>query len=83
MTMRPTGLGSGIDKDRADCLHRRVEVGRIYQTRGGPDSLRWFWSLTVGRRTRRGGDRANQAAGICVLTNDLDCATISGGLRSR
>ena len=21
--------------------------GRIYQTRGGPDSLRWFWSLTV------------------------------------
>jgi hypothetical protein len=54
MTMRPTGLGSGIDKDRADCLHRRVEVGRIYQTRGGPDSLRWFWSLTVGRRTRRG-----------------------------
>ncbi|MGZ3360158.1 MAG: hypothetical protein ACXU84_12565 [Xanthobacteraceae bacterium] len=22
-------------------------VGRIYQTRGGPDSLRWFWSLTV------------------------------------
>ena len=23
------------------------EVGRIYQTRGGPDSLRWFWSLTV------------------------------------
>ncbi len=23
------------------------EVGRIYETRGGPDSLRWFWSLTV------------------------------------
>ena len=23
------------------------DVGRIYQTRGGPDSLRWFWSLTV------------------------------------
>ena len=22
-------------------------VGRIYHTRGGPDSLRWFWSLTV------------------------------------
>ena len=22
-------------------------VGRIYQTRGGPDNLRWFWSLTV------------------------------------
>ena len=23
------------------------DVARIYQTRGGPDSLRWFWSLTV------------------------------------
>ena len=23
------------------------DVGRIYQTRGGPESLRWFWSLTV------------------------------------
>jgi hypothetical protein len=24
-----------------------VGVGRIYETRGGPDSLRWFWSMTV------------------------------------
>jgi hypothetical protein len=23
------------------------EVGRIYQTRGGPDSLRWFWSMNA------------------------------------
>jgi hypothetical protein len=22
-------------------------VGRIYETRGGPDNLRWFWSMTV------------------------------------
>ena len=22
-------------------------VGRIYETRGGPDHLRWFWSFTV------------------------------------
>ena len=35
LTMRPTGLRVGIDKN-----------GRIYQTRGGPDSLRWFWSIT-------------------------------------
>jgi hypothetical protein len=29
------------------------EVGRIYQTRGGPESLRWFWSMTVnGAMTR-------------------------------
>jgi len=23
------------------------DVGRIYETRGGPDDLRWFWSMTV------------------------------------
>jgi hypothetical protein len=22
-----------------------VEIGRIYETRGGPDDLRWFWSM--------------------------------------
>jgi hypothetical protein len=38
LKLRPTGLGSAIDEDR---------IGRIYQTRGGPDSLRWFWSMTV------------------------------------
>ena len=26
---------------------RRWAVGRIYETRGGPDHLRWFWSFTV------------------------------------
>ena len=46
---RAAGLGSGIDKDRPDytVYCGGWEVGRIYQTRGGPDSLRWFWSLTV------------------------------------
>jgi hypothetical protein len=39
--LRPTGLGSGIDKDRADY------TVYIYETRGGPDNLRWFWSMTV------------------------------------
>jgi hypothetical protein len=49
LTMRPTGLGSGIDKDRPDytVVTGEWEVGRIYQTRGGPHSLRWFWSLIV------------------------------------
>ena len=23
------------------------EIGRIYQTRGGTDSLRWFWSMNA------------------------------------
>ena len=44
LKLRPTGLGSGIDKDRPDYSVYTGEwaVGRIYQTRGGPDSLRWF-----------------------------------------
>ena len=57
LTMRPTGLGAGIDKDRPDCTvyTGEWEVGRIYQSRGGPDSLRWFWSMTVnGPMTRSG-----------------------------
>ena len=49
LTMRPTGLGAGIDKDRPDytVYCGGWAVGRIYETRGGPDHLRWFWSLTV------------------------------------
>jgi hypothetical protein len=47
--MRPTGLGSGIDKDRPDytVYCGGWDVGRIYETRGGPDNLRWFWSISV------------------------------------
>jgi hypothetical protein len=50
--MRPTGLGSGIDKDRPDytVFTGEWEIGRIYQTRGGPDSLRWFWSMNANVR---------------------------------
>ena len=42
-------IGSGIDKDRPDytVVTGEWEVGRIYETRGGPDNLRWFWSMTV------------------------------------
>jgi hypothetical protein len=49
LTMRPAGLGSGIDKDRPDytLLSGGWVIGRIYQTRGGPDSLRWFWSMNA------------------------------------
>jgi hypothetical protein len=49
LKLRPSGLGSGIDKDRPDytVFTGEWEVGRIHQTRGGPEHLRWFWSLTV------------------------------------
>ena len=38
LTIRPTGLGSGIDKDRPDytVYSGGWAVGRIYETRGGP-----------------------------------------------
>ena len=40
---------------RAQCLHSTVvpgsaekwAIGRIYETRGGPGSLRWFWSISL------------------------------------
>jgi hypothetical protein len=49
LTMRPTGLGSGIDQTArtTPSVTGESEVGRIYQSRGCPNSLRWFWSLTV------------------------------------
>ena len=44
--LRPTGLGSGIDKDRQDFTIYSGDwaMGHIYQQRGGPESMRWFWS---------------------------------------
>src|SRR5436190_20095700 len=44
LTMRPAGLSSGIDRDRADCTVFCGEwnIGRIYEVRGGPEHLRWF-----------------------------------------
>jgi hypothetical protein len=55
LTMRPTGLGSGIDRDRKDytVYSGGWDIGRIYETRGGPEHLRWFWSFA-----RSGSDDA-------------------------
>jgi hypothetical protein len=43
----PDRLGSGIDKDRPDysVCSDEGEVGRIYQSRGGPERLGWFRSM--------------------------------------
>jgi hypothetical protein len=51
LAMRPTGLGSGIDKDRRDytVYTGEWEVGRIYQTRDPPSSS----SSSTSRRPRR------------------------------
>ncbi len=47
LKMRPTGLGHGVYKDDIDYGVFCGEwcIGRIYQTRTGPESLRWFWAL--------------------------------------
>ena len=44
-----TGLGGGVDKGPPDFIvcSGKWDVGRIYQARGGPDNLRWFWSMNV------------------------------------
>ena len=62
LKLRPTGLGSGIDKDRQDytIYSGGWDNGRIYEVRGGPDHLRWFWSLTVNGPMR--GSRGDLAA---------------------
>ena len=49
LKLRPTGLGPGIDKDRQDytVYTGGWDIGGIYETRGGPERLRWFWSFAV------------------------------------
>jgi hypothetical protein len=49
LKLRATGLGSGIDKGSPGLLRlqRRVGDRPHLSDRSGPDSLRWFWSLTV------------------------------------
>ena len=45
LKLRPTGLGHGVYKDNVDYGVFCGEwcIGRIYETRTGPESLRWFW----------------------------------------
>jgi hypothetical protein len=61
LIMRPTGLGCGVDKDRPDygVYSGEWNIGRIYETRGGPDSLRWLWSMNASGPLTRSGHVAN------------------------
>ena len=62
LTMRPAGLSSGIDEDRADytVFCGEWNIGRIYDVRGGPEHLRWFWALhfSPASRSLRADNRA-------------------------
>ena len=88
LTMRPTGLGSGIDKH---LYCGGWDVGRIYETRGGPGSLRWFWSITVngpnfrsaGQPGRRGRSWRLEALRMCPEPNAEKCQEEPQRLRNR
>jgi hypothetical protein len=58
LKMRPTGLGHGVYKDDIDFSVFCGEwcIGRIYQTRTGPESL-WFWALHAPSSPARCGPR--------------------------
>ena len=44
LKLRPTGLGHGVNVDYGVFCGEWC-IGRIYETRTGPESLRWFWAL--------------------------------------
>jgi hypothetical protein len=47
LKMRQTGLGSGAYKDNVDynVVSGEWLIGRIYERKGFPDAVRFFWSL--------------------------------------
>ena len=47
LKMRATGLSSPVDEHLTDftVLTGEWVIGRIYEVRGSPPDLRWFWSL--------------------------------------
>ena len=45
----------------------------MYQTRGGPDSLRWFWSMTVNGPTTRAVHVATLEGGQGAVSEELGC----------
>ena len=83
--MRPSGLDAGIDKDRPDytVCTGEWEVGRIYQTRGGPENMRWFWSDgRHGPMARANGLATREEAKVGVVS-DPGASSASIDLRSR
>ena len=48
LALRPTGLDPPADKDRSDytLFSGEFTVGRIYEERGAPADVQWFWAIT-------------------------------------
>jgi hypothetical protein len=85
LKLRPTGLGSGINKDRPDntVYTGEWEIGRIYQTRGGPDTLRRFWSMTVNGPMTRSERVATLEEAKAGVVSDPGASSASNDLGSR
>ena len=70
LAMRPTGLGSGIDKDRPDytVVTGEWEVGRIMKAAAKPADASWLW--TYGQhedRTPTHGYEATREAAMAAF----------------
>jgi hypothetical protein len=55
LKMRATGLSSPVDEHLTDftVLTGEWVIGRIYEVRGSPPHLRWFWSLHLNGPMKR------------------------------
>jgi hypothetical protein len=55
LKMRATGLSSPVDEHLTDftVLTGEWVIGRIYEVRGAPPDLRWFWSLALNGPMKR------------------------------
>jgi len=55
-------------------------IGRIYETRGGPDNLRWFWSMTRHRPDDAIGSPLEWVdwTGGRAVTSAMTAAAVSG-----
>ena len=64
LTMRATGASSPNDQRLEDfaIYSGQWAVGRIYEQRGGPEQMRWFWSNGVRVDPKR-GDRSEREGG--------------------
>ena len=69
------------DKDRPDytVFTGEWEVGRIYETRGGPDNLRWFWSMNVKRPHDTIGPGGDPRRGQGAVSEELGRVEGVGG----
>src|SRR4051794_4863739 len=66
---RATGLSSPVDEHLTDftVLTGEWVIGRIYEVRGSPPDLRWFWSLHLNGPMKR----ADRVASLEEAKNQL------------